>query len=81
MQSCSATQANKMPLKDREPVGIWPLLLLKAFIAVAFFKAFGAGEGTSVSPSAGFIVLEVRMHSADKIGRHQKQQLYQLHGN
>lgn len=31
MQSCNATQANKMPLKDRKAVGMGPHLPLKAF--------------------------------------------------
>lgn len=45
IQSCNATQANKMPLKDRKAVGICSLLLLKAYIAEK--KLVGEGKRLS----------------------------------
>lgn len=73
MQSCNATQANKMPLKDRKAVGIWPLLLRKAeetllFQAFVFSKMHELkSECRSVRVRGFPIVLNDPMYFADKM--------------
>lgn len=69
---CRAMQANKMPVKDKKAVGIWPLSLLKAeekllFQAFDFLKMHELkSECRSVRVRGVLIVLKDPMYFSTK---------------